>query len=51
MEELLRQKQSIERTVDKYYLYAEMDGVVSCISLNEGDYVSEGEFFIVISNE
>ncbi len=50
MNELKRQKKLIEKEIQEYFLYAEMDGVVTCVAHETGDQVSSDTFVIALSD-
>lgn len=50
LKELKRQKKLIEKEIKDYFLYAEMDGVVTCVAHGMGDQVSSDTFVVALSD-
>lgn len=50
LKELKRQKKQIEKEMKDYYLYADMDGVVTCVAQGTGAQVASDSFVIALSD-
>ena len=51
LKELKHKKEKVQKDLQKYFLYADMDGIVTYISKSTGDQVSSEAFVLAVSSE